>query len=366
MKPRLSTAVSILALISSPFSYAQNSVQVYGLLDTAVEYVTNVNAAGNNLIRMPNLSGGIAPSRIGFRGAEDLGGGLMAIFTLENGFAPDTGALNNGNRLFGRQAWVGLSGQWGAISVGRNYTMLFHSFIDVDVIGPSQFSFGAMDTYIPNARSDNSIAYKGTFSGMTVGATYSVGHDTSNAGGPAATNCGGEFAADKKACREWSAMVRYDTSTWGLVGAYDSYNGGPGAFAPFSPQRSDLSDSRAHIGGYYKIGNAKIAGGLLRRNNEGNASRPKSNLAYIGGSYQFGTSWMIDAQFARFDPKGTEDQSDLFAIRATNNLSKRTAVYLMYGHMGNDGRAAVPLSVGGTATAGVSQNGLLAGIKHSF
>lgn len=77
-----------------------------------VEYVNNVGTTKSGLVRMPNLTGTV-PSRWGVRGKEDLGGGLHAVFTLESGFAPDSGVSNQGGRLFGRQANVGLSGPWG-------------------------------------------------------------------------------------------------------------------------------------------------------------------------------------------------------------------------------------------------------------
>lgn len=92
--------------------------------------------------------------------------------------------------------------------------MLYNSMPEVEIIGPTQYGLGSIDPGIPNGREDNSIAYKGTFDKFTVGATYSLGRDTSSAGGPGGTNCPGEAAADKQACREWSAMLRYDAGPW--------------------------------------------------------------------------------------------------------------------------------------------------------
>jgi predicted porin len=101
---------------------AGSSVTIYGLADLGVEHLTNVGAGGSSLTRMPGLTGSL-PSRLGFRGSEDLGGGLKAVFTLEMGLALDTGTLNQGGRGFGRQAFVGLAGPWGAVTLGRNYSM---------------------------------------------------------------------------------------------------------------------------------------------------------------------------------------------------------------------------------------------------
>jgi predicted porin len=359
-------AAAALALLAATGAQAQSSVQIYGIIDAGIEHVTNVDAAGRSLTRMPNLSAGSFPSRIGFRGTEDLGGGLKAIFTLENGFGPDSGTINQGGRLFGRQAWVGVSGSWGQVTLGRNYSMLFNSFFDVDVIGPAQFGIGSIDLYLPNARSDNSIAYRGTFSGTTVGATYSLGRDASAAGGPSATNCGGENAVDSRACRNWSAMLRHDGATWGVLAAYDTYNGGTGAAAAFGPASSALSDSRVHVAGYAKFGAVKVAGGWLRRDNESSLLTPKSDLAYAGVTYTFDSALSIDAQAARLDFTNSPNGTTLFAVRANYALSKRTVVYALVGHQYNDGASAVALSAGGTTTAGAAQNGVLVGLRHSF
>src|SRR5437762_2042426 len=192
-------------LAASPLlASAQSSVTLYGVIDTGVEYVSNVGANGHGLVRMPNLTATV-PSRWGIRGSEDLGGGLKSIFVLESGFSPDSGSSNQGGRLFGRQALVGLTNQYGQLSFGRQYTMLFWATLDSDILGPNVYGSGSLDSYLPNTRADNAVSYKGTFGGFTVGATYSFGRDTVNAGpSPAGTNCAGENAADSKQCREWS------------------------------------------------------------------------------------------------------------------------------------------------------------------
>src|SRR4051812_3304474 len=102
----------VMGAVSGPV-YAQSSVTLYGVIDTGVEFVSHASAAGNYVVRMPGISGEY-PSRWGIQGKEDLGGGLTAIFTLENGFNVRGGDLGQGGRLFGRQAWVGVQSKWGA------------------------------------------------------------------------------------------------------------------------------------------------------------------------------------------------------------------------------------------------------------
>lgn len=363
-KARLLGAMLCAAGIAPAFG--QSSVQVYGIIDVAVERLTNVGPDGQSQVRMPGTSGGMFPSRIGLRGSEDLGNGLKAIWTLENGFAPDNGSLNQGGRLFGRQAWVGLSGDWGALTVGRNYSMLFFSRFDTDIIGPSQYSLGSLDPYLPNDRQDNSVSYKGTFDGVTVGATYSLGRDAVTTGGPSATSCGGESAVDDKACRAWSAMLRYDSKRWGAALAYDTFNGGVGAAAAFSPTRSDLSDTRINLGAYVVLGDWKVSGGRFWRDNEASALTPRSTLSYLGAAYTLSPTVTIDGQVLRLDLRDSANATNMLVLRGMVNFSKRTTAYVMAGKVHNSGAAAVALSAGATTRAGGTQNGLMTGIKHSF
>lgn len=186
MKVRNATLAGIAALC--PVLAAAQNVTLYGVVDTGVEYVNNVGTDKSGLVRMPSLTGSV-PSRWGMRGSEDLGAGLKSVFVLESGFAPDSGSANQGGRLFGRQAYVGLLGQWGQIAFGRQYTMLFWSVLDPDILGPAVYGLGSLDNYVPNTRTDNAISYKGKFAGLTIGGTYSFGRDTVNAGpSPAGTN----------------------------------------------------------------------------------------------------------------------------------------------------------------------------------
>ena len=197
-------AVMVAAMAVAPVALAQTpGVTLFGIIDTGVEYVTDVGSAGQGLWRVPTQTGTVA-SRVGVRGSENLGGGLRAEFVIENGFAPDMGTAAQGGRLFGRQAWVGLSGPWGTVSLGRQYTMLFWSLLDADLLGPNMYSSGSLDSYIPNARADNAIAYRGKFGGLTLGATWSFGRDAVNAGpSPGGTNCaGGQYNRQQDPNRE--------------------------------------------------------------------------------------------------------------------------------------------------------------------
>jgi predicted porin len=352
---------------SAAMSHAQSNVTIYGIVDTGVEYVNNVGAGDDSVTRIPTLTGTL-PSRIGFRGTEDLGAGIKAIFTLENGFDPGAGTLNQGGRLFGRQAWVGMQSDWGTFTAGRNYTMLFWANNDADVLGPNIYGLATLDPYIPNARSDNSLSYRGTFAGVTVGATYTLGRDS--AGG-----CGGESATDAQACRGWSALVKYDAPIWGIALGHDRFRGATGVTGVGALTSSRAEDKRTILNGYVKFAAAKVGGGVIRRDNAGFAATSnnptrKSNLFFLGAAYPLTPALTIDGEIFKLDYKGSAAEASMFAIRGTYALSKRTAVYATAGRIDNDGGLNYSVSGGTVATpapvAGGTQTGVMVGVRHAF
>ena len=360
MKKYLCGALAITAGLYSSLTMAETVI--YGIVDTGVEYVTNTNAAGNSVVKMPSLTGSF-PSRIGFKGTEDLGGGLNAFFVLESGFALDTGVQGQGNRLFGRQANVGLKNTYGTLTLGRQVNMTYMSFLKADVMGPNIHGMSNMDGYLPNSRSDNAIGYLGKFADVTVGATYSFGRDASAAGGPAATNCAGEVAGDSKACRQVTGLLAYDTKSFGVATAYDKLYGGTGAAGGLT--NSDYNVERISLNGYALFGQAKIGLGLIKRKTH-TATDDTADLYYLGLSYPFANNWVLDTQVARLDVKSSPDSSTQFVARATYNFSKRTAVYASVGHISNDGAAHISVSAGDSVGVGMNQTGVMTGIRHVF
>ena len=103
-------------------AHAQSSVTLYGVLDAGITYTSNVQPAlGQAGKSRWAMGSGIDQSRFGLRGSEDLGGGLKAIFTLESGFNIGNGKFANSNGMFNRQAFVGLSSQYGTVTLGKQY-----------------------------------------------------------------------------------------------------------------------------------------------------------------------------------------------------------------------------------------------------
>ncbi|MBF8178211.1 porin [Herminiimonas contaminans] len=356
-------AFSFLSL-SAGIAAAQTNVTIYGVVDTGVEYVTNANAAGQSLVRLPTQTGS-TPSRLGFKGSEDLGDGYRALFVLENGLALDTGASQQGGRLFGRQAYVGIDGPYGTVTLGRIYNMTFLSLLDSDILGGSIHEAANMDPYLPNARSDNAIGYLGKFSAVTVGATYSFGRDTATGGGPAATNCAGELAGDSKACRQWTTMLKYDLNNFGAAAAFDRMNGNTGASAPLS--NSAFTDTRTSLNGYYKFGDAKIGLGWVGRKVM-TTTNANTDLFFLGLSYRFSPAVVLDTQIGRLSGFISGNNATQLASRLTYSLSTRTSLYVSGVYLRNQQNSAVSATGGSGATpgAGVNQAAAMAGVRHRF
>jgi general bacterial porin, GBP family len=182
MKMRYLAAAS--ALLVAGVAHAQSSVTLFGLVDTGLVYQNNVRETAGSATSPGHSawsmqSGNVFTSRWGLRGNEDLGGGLSAVFWLENGFNVDTGAAKNGGDLFGRQAWVGLrSAEYGTVTLGRQYDFM------VDYIAPMSATgsgFGGNlashvydnDNLNNDLRLNNSVKFSSaSFGGFKAGAMY--------------------------------------------------------------------------------------------------------------------------------------------------------------------------------------------------
>ncbi|WP_311767581.1 porin [Burkholderia sp. Bp9012] len=155
---------------------AQSSVQIYGIMDTAVTYVNNAGGASVTGLSAGPLKG----NRVGLLGKEDLGGGMRAIFRLENGFSALNGALGQGGAMFGRQAYVGLASPYGTITAGRQYDSIV-DYVGVlkaggDTAGAYANHPGDLDNTGNNFRVNNAIKYTSpTVRGVTFGGVFSPG-----------------------------------------------------------------------------------------------------------------------------------------------------------------------------------------------
>jgi len=374
-RPLMRFGLALAALLVSSAAQAYDGgvltpgLMLYGLIDTGIEYVNNVGPQKSNVFRLPSLTASY-PSRWGLRGIEDLGNGYKSIFVLESGIAPDQGTLNQNGRLFGRQAYVGLIGPWGTVSLGRLYSQIYYSLIG-DTLGPNIFAAGVLDPYLSTARVDNAIDYTLTVSGFTVAATYSLGRD---AVAPAAAGgCAGESPTDYRACKAMSVLLKYEAPTWGVAGAFDRNYGGGGTGSPLPS--SSQSDTRGLINGYVKFGTTTIGAGYLHRINRGfvapGVTDKSSDYWWIGGIYYFVPQVSLDLQFGHLDVKGTDLGASVIAARVSYLFSKRTAAYITAGRVFNQRDASISIDGGSPPPTsnplpGVDQTGVMVGLRHKF
>ncbi|WP_109480794.1 porin [Paraburkholderia sp. C35] len=363
MKMRWSAALLVAA---TQLAHSQSSVTLYGIVDTGISYYNHATANGGTSVGMASLTGRL-PSRWGLKGSEDLGNGFKTFFVLENGFQPSNGLLNYGGRLFGIQSNVGISSDYGAITLGRQMGMTMYALFNADVIGPSIHSLSVFDSYLPNARSDNAIGYMGKFRGFTIGGTYSFGRDAAGPAGPGATNCPGQVPGNMLACRQYTALLAYDSAIFGVAASYDVLRGGPGATQPLNS--SNYTDTHNIVDGYVVLGSTKIGFGWIR-NNLATATHLQTDIFFAGATYYATPALFFDGQGVRFLQRGSDGKKDanstLLIGRANYLLSKRTMVYTSVGYMFNSAQAANAVAAGGTVGTGMNQLGVMAGLQQKF
>jgi predicted porin len=210
----MKAAVALTGLLGiSITAQAQSTVTLYGLIDEGFNFTSN--AGGNRGYQM--VSGDTAGSRWGVKGAEDLGGGLKAIFQLESGFNVNTGTMGQGGRMFGRQAYVGLTTPtYGTFTFGRQYDPTIDLWSGYTAAGGWIGDLGAHVYDTDNSdwdfRTQNSVKYVSpTIAGFTAEALYGF------------SNQAGGFTQN----RLYSAAVQYQMGAFsGAVGYLRSTNGG--------------------------------------------------------------------------------------------------------------------------------------------
>lgn len=397
------TTLALLALSAfAGVAHAQSSVTLYGIADAGILY--NNNNGGHSQVSLSTANS----SRFGLKGTEDLGGGLSAIFTLENGYTISSGGLSQGGLLFGRKAFVGLSSTtYGTLTAGRQYsasndqTSQFASGADWAASG---LGFGTRAADVDNVDTSNRIAntikYQSpTFSGFNFTALYSLGGQAGDftknsvwdlaagySNGPIKLGVGYMFTKDPY------------YSTFGNQGNSSSPSTNPTTPKPtnnmpsviFGGYASAGSQGILTAGGSYALGPATIA--VLYSNvkfyNLGtlNPVGNKFGTLYSGGNatfnsgelnvkYQLTPALMLAAAYIYTHNSGADqfgsahyNQVNLGAVYA---LSKRTSLYatgFYESAAGTDstGKAAVANFTGSTASSTPNAVAAIVGITHRF
>lgn len=351
MKLKLAAAAAITMFAAG--AQAQSSITLYGVADVGVEYL-NRTAGDHSNVRMQSGNGITTGSWWGLRGTEDLGGGFKGIFVLESGFDLDTGTTAN-NRLFNRQAFVGLQGRFGALMLGRQQTPIYDFTLAFDpMAATSQYSIVNLDPSMAS-RADNAIQYKGTFGGLTAAALYSFGYDNSNVFGVGS----GEVPGNYKKGREYAASLRYTTGPFDVGVVYD-----------LRQPDTHIKDQRASVAGSYALGPTKVFVGYRWENRSGaGAAFRHSNIYWIGLGYQATPALMLKGAVYYNDHAETSADPAVFVATADYAFSKRTSAYLDLGYAWNRTSKGVSSHASlstDNIRAGDSQFGAMVGVRHRF
>lgn len=316
---------------------AQSSVTLFGVVDVNARNVKNGSAGS-----MKTLStDGNASSRLGFRGVEDLGGGMRAGFWLEAGHAPDSGSTSANNQFFNRRATVSLMGGFGEIRLGRDYTPSFWNYTIFDPFGTNGVgSMLATATTLGSGaptlvRSNNTIGYFLP----AMGGLYGQFQVAAGEGVSAAKYMGGR--------------IGYAAGPVNVAGAW-SKNDKTHAMA------DDYTDM--NVGASFNMGFMTLMGNYSKRDYA--SANQKTML--IGATVPMGAG-TFKASYIKSDGSGSTFDATQVSLGFVYDLSKRTAVYTHYARVNNDGNATFAIG-GGPAgiRGGQTSTGYEFGVRHSF
>ncbi|MBR7918516.1 porin [Burkholderia vietnamiensis] len=391
MKKYLAIPAAIACLLAGP-AHAQSSVTLYGTIDAGLDYISNQKSPAGAGPAYGVQSGNVSTSRWGLRGNEDLGDGLGAVFTLENGFNGANGKFGNGGDEFGRQAWVGLSSRrWGTVTLGRQYDFL------VDFVAPLSATgsgFGGNiadhpydnDNLANDTRMNDAVKFSSAnYGGFSFGGAYGFSNQGGGAGNNNAYSVGAQYVSgpvDLAVAYLQSNQPGGVNAPQNTGGSLSSSDGdamlvggrwrtfGAGAHYAFDHAtvgfvytRTILNDPRElSQGGAYGAVNGRL---LTFSNYELNARYFLQPAFSLGGSYTL-TQGRFDDAGRSIAPTWSQ-----FMLQADYALSHRTDLYLegVYQRVtGADGVAVLGnAGIFNLAASGNDRQAVVAaGIRHKF
>ena len=303
------TLIALAVLAASGAAMAQSTVTLYGVADINIGTALNkVNGVGETQTKID--SGTLNGSRWGVKGAEDLGGGLKAIFQFESGFNLDTGASAQGGLLFGRQAFVGVTGGFGTLTMGRQYTAYdaVRGTIDTNFdsgLSPvgNVFGYGVVADY--DGRQNNTVMFQSANYGGISGAVQ--------------IGLGENKTATNDASQALSLNVQYEAGPIYVAYAYQEQK------APDS-LTTTASTKYNVIGASYNFGMAKLRAAY----NTASVGPNKDKEYMLGVDVPVGAAATVTFGYAHTagEINGNEFSTGKgYAIVASYDMSKRTALY---------------------------------------
>jgi predicted porin len=319
---------------------AAPDVTTFGLMDLGL--VVEDGGPGGRITKL--TSGVVNGSRLGFRGVEDLGGGLSALFHMEAGILADTGGSAQGGLLFGRQIFVGLAGKAGTVRLGRQYTFTDSTLAALD---PFYLGFAGRMTNVfvqgYTSRFDNGITYSTpTVGGLNGSLAYGFG----------------EVPGDSSAKRYFGAAAAYVMGPLAVRFAHQDTNTLSAILAPGNAKNTLL-------GATYVFPLVKIHAAYgVSKSDVGGIVTVDANDGMIGATVSSGASSFMASLVRRDDKRAVNGDARQIALGYTYAMSKRTALYAAYAHISNKNTA---FYVSGNATeAGSGNRAANLGIRHVF
>lgn len=354
MKRYLSIASVTLVGIAT-HTHAQSTVTIYGVADVGVEtlnHVPDANGGNGNLVRM--TSGNIAGSRWGFRGSEELGNGLKAVFVLEGGMTLDNGLPSQGGRMFGRKAYVGLdSSQWGQLTVGRHHNLTFDLLIAYDPMSfAPKYSAFSHDPWLAG-RVDNAIKYTGKFGGLTVAGLYSFGVDST-------VTDGSEVPGNSRVGRDMSAGFSYQVGKLRVAGVFDQLNGN-------SIAKAHLTERRYVAATSLNLGSVTVQLGYRRLASQIAPSRSRTDLIWTGANWSATSNLTLSGALYKTNDRTSAKDPLSLVLSGDYRLSNRTDAYVTASYTRNKSGSMLGVNgYDGAVMPGASQVGAVVGLRHSF
>lgn len=337
-----------LALSASFAAHAQSSVTLYGIVDGGIAYTNNQRGASV----VQQASGKLSGSRWGFRGQEDLGNGLKAVFTLENGFKENDGTLNQAGREFGRQAFVGIGKTGvGTLTFGRQYDPnadLLSQFSSPGFWSPATH-IGDNDNMNTTIRLNNTVKFRSDpIYGVTVDALYAFSNQAAGSTGQGFGNnrawgIAASYAHGPLAFGAGYLLLNHpDTgsNTGGAVGGASTANGDDYSGATFYGVDGGVARQQIAVaGGNYTLGDTILGASFSHAqiNYNDGASR-KFNNYELNLRYMLTSSLMLLGAYTYTDGRANglpgatartlKPRWNQLTLSADYALSKRTELYL--------------------------------------
>ena len=344
------TLLALVAAAGAAAASAQSSsVTLFGVADVSVAYISNKDKVGDSKSVYGLANGGNSSSRLGFRGEEDLGGGLKAGFWLEGGINVDDGGTGF---KFDRRSTVSVMGNFGEVRLGRDKTPgyqnleTFHAFGDTGMGGInghnliSSSAAGTPEGSNPK-RVSNSVSYLLPKLGGVYGQiTYGFG----------------EQAGNNSLSSTVGLRVGYANGPLNVAGAYGTVKGGEVG--------NTVNYKHFNLGASYNFGVATPM--VLIASERGNDKRV--DLYSIGVKAPLGPGELRAAYTMYKDKKVSDADASRIAIGYGYRLSKRTELYAAFAHMTNDDNAKRKLGSSLSHDPGVGKNvtGYEFGVRHNF